>query len=205
MKNMMKGSRNRREEDILADLAAEVEAATASETKKPQSQVDRYLKIAAITLAVGCAMLPFITYLQRVDLSPGQKADSKIVDPLDRSEQKTVRSFPSFQPKDQVAPNEDIDTTTTGSVMSNGKGLPGTGAGTGGDGDGEGQSLPKPVFALREVVGGMAMIEDTSGYWFVEKGSLLPDGSHLVSIGRGNSAGTWKLTTSAGDVIEMRK
>ncbi len=114
-------------------------------------------------------MLPFITYLQRVDLSPGQKADSKIVDPLDRSEQKTVRSFPSFQPKDQVAPNEDIDTTTTGSVMSNGKGLPGTGAGTGGDGDGEGQSLPKPVFALREVVGGMAMIEDTSGYWFVEK------------------------------------
>lgn len=57
----------------------------------------------------------------------------------------------------------------TGSVMSNGKGLPGTGMGNGGDGSGEGQAFPKPVFALREVVGGMAMIEDTSGYWFVEK------------------------------------
>ena len=204
MKNMKTGSRKTMEEAILADLAAEVEAATVSETKKPQSQVDRYLKIAAITLAVGCAMLPLVTYLQRVDLSPDKKADSKIVDPLDRSEQKTVRHFPSFRPNDQVAPSEDIDTTTTGSVMSNGKGLPGTGAGNGGEG-GEGQALPKPVFALREVVGGMAMIEDTSGYWFVEKGSLLPDGSHLVSIGRGNQAGTWKLTTSSGDVIEMRR
>ena len=197
---MMTGFRKTKEEKLLADLTAELEAAARQEgMKKPQSKVDRYLKIAAITLAAGSAMLPFITYLQRADLGAPEKAERKIIDPLDRSEQKTVRRFPSFRPSEQVAPNADVDDTMTGSVMSNGKGLPGTGAGGDGEG-GEGQAMPKPVFALREVVGGMAMIEDTSGYWFVEKGSLLPDGSRLVSIGRG--AGTWQLTTSSGDVIQ---
>lgn len=197
---MMTGFRKTKEEKLLADLTAEVEAAARQEgMKKPQSKVDRYLKIAAITLAAGSAMLPFITYLQRADLGTPEKAERKIIDPLDRSEQKTVRRFPSFRPSEQVAPNADVDDTMTGSVMSNGKGLPGTGAGGDGDG-GDGQAMPKPVFALREVVGGTAMIEDTSGYWFVEKGSLLPDGSRLVSIGRG--AGTWQLTTSSGDVIQ---
>ena len=197
---MMTGFRKTKEEKLLADLTAEVEAAARQEgMKKPQSKVDRYLKIAAITLAAGSAMLPFITYLQRADLGAPETAERKIIDPLDRSEQKTVRRFPSFRPSEQVAPNADVDDTMTGSVMSNGKGLPGTGAGGDGEG-GEGQAMPKPVFALREVVGGMAMIEDTSGYWFVEKGSLLPDGSRLVSIGRG--AGTWQLTTSSGDVIQ---
>ncbi|GAA5665264.1 hypothetical protein NJB95_14705 [Brucella intermedia] len=198
---MMTGFQKSKEDKNLAQLTAEVEAAARLEgMKKPQSKVDRYLKIAAITLAAGSAMLPFITYLQRADLGAPEKAERKIIDPLDRSEQKTVRRFPSFRPSEQVAPNADVDDTMTGSVMSNGKGLPGTAAG-GGDGNGgDGQAMPKPVFALREVVGGMAMIEDTSGYWFVEKGSLLPDGSRLVSIGRG--AGTWQLTTSSGDVIQ---
>lgn len=202
----MTGTRKDKEAAILADLAAEVEAAALSENrKKPQSKIDYYLKVAALTLGVGCAMLPFITYLQRVDLSPGQKADSKIVDPLDRTDQKTVRRFPSFRPNEEVAPNEGIDNMMTGSIMSNGKGLPGTSNGQGGDGGSEGKPLPKPVFALRDVVGGMAMIEDTTGYWFVEKGSLLPDGSHLVSIRRGPGSGNWQLTTSGGDVIDLKK
>lgn len=202
----MMGSRKNREEAVLADLAAEVEAATIQESgKKPQSPVDRYLKIGAITLAAICAMLPFVTYLQRVDLGPAKKSDSKILDPLDRSDQKTVRHFPSFRPNEEVAPNADVDNTMTGSVMSNGKGLPGIGNGQGGEGGSAGQALPKPVFALREVVGGMAMIEDSSGYWFVEKGSLLPDGSHLVSIQRQQGSGLWQLTTSNGGVIDMRK
>ncbi|MBM7331350.1 hypothetical protein JS562_51605, partial [Agrobacterium sp. S2] len=162
---MMTGFQKSKEDKNLAQLTAEVEAAARQEgMKKPQSKVDRYLKIAAITLAAGSAMLPFITYLQRADLGAPEKAERKIIDPLDRSEQKTVRRFPSFRPSEQVAPNADVDDTMTGSVMSNGKGLPGTGAG-GGDGNGgDGQAMPKPVFALREVVGGMAMIEDTSGY-----------------------------------------
>ena len=45
------------------------------------------------------------------------------------------------------------------------------------------------------------MIEDESGYWFVEKGSPLPDGSTLVAIERGNDPGSWSIKTSDGDVI----
>ena len=201
---MITGFRKTKEEKLLSELTAEVEATARQEgMKKPQNKADRYLKVAAITLAAGSAMLPVVTYLQRVDINPAEKAERKIVDPLDRSEQKTVRRFPSFRTSERVALDADVDNTMTGSVMSNGKGLPGVEAGNNEDGEGEGQAFPKPVFALREVVGGMAMIEDSSGYWFVEKGSLLPDGSHLVSIGRG--AGTWQLTTSSGDVIEMRR
>lgn len=202
----MMATRKNKEAAILADLAAEVEAASMQEgSKKPHSKIDRYLKISALSLAVGSAMLPFITYLQRVDLGPDKKADSKIIDPLDRSDQKTVRRFPSFRPNEDVAPNGNVDKMMTGSIMSNGKGLPGTSNGQGGDGDSGGQPLPKPVFALREVVGGMAMIEDTTGYWFVEKGSLLPDGSRLVSISKRQGSGPWQLTTSGGDVIDMRR
>ncbi len=31
----------------------------------------------------------------------------------------------------------------------------------------------KPAFLVREVVGGLVMIEDETGYWFVEEGSRL--------------------------------
>ncbi|MBV2144327.1 hypothetical protein KUG47_12565 [Falsochrobactrum sp. TDYN1] len=199
---MRTASRKNHEKKLLAELAAEVEAVAGKGAKKPPSKMDRYLKAAAFTLAAGSAMLPFIAYLQRADLGPAEKSESRITDPLDRSDQKMTRRFPSFLPSDQVARVEDIDDTMTGSVMSNGAGLPGSGAGKEGD-SGGGQPFPKPVFALREVVGGMAMIEDASGYWFVEKGSLLPDGSRLVSIARG--AGSWQLTTSSGDVIELVK
>ncbi len=132
---MTTGFRKTEEEKLLAQLTAEVEAAARQEgMKKPQSRMDRYLKIAAITLAAGSAMLPFITYLQRADPGPSEKAERKIVDPLDRSRQKTVRRFPSFRPSEKVAPNANVDDTMTGSVMSNGKGLPGADAGREDDG-----------------------------------------------------------------------
>ena len=201
---MMTGFRKTKEEKNLAQLTGAVEAAARQEgMKKPHSRVDRYLKIAVITLASGSAMLPFITYLQCADLGGPEKAESEIIDPLDRSQQKTAHHFPSFHPSEQVVLKPDVDEMETSSVMSNGKGLPEISASDGnGNGDNR-QAMPKPVFVLREVVGGTAMIEDPAGYWFIEKGSLLPDGSHLVAIDR--SADTWQLITSSGDVIEMRE
>ena len=59
----------------------------------------------------------------------------------------------------------------------------------------------KPAFLLREVVGGLVMIEDDAGYWFVEKGSTLPDGSKLIAIEHGSGADSWQIKTSDGDVI----
>src|SRR5690606_20812793 len=145
---MMTGFQKSKEDKNLAQLTAEVEAAARQEgMKKPQSKVDRYLKIAAITLAAGSAMLPFITYLQRADLGAPEKAERKIIDPLDRSEQKTVRRFPSFRPSRQVAPNADVLNTMTRSVISKCRKLPGLGMDNGGDISDEETKIPNTDIA----------------------------------------------------------
>ncbi|WP_420960913.1 hypothetical protein [Brucella sp. IR073] len=164
--------------------------------------IDGYLKAAGVALAAGCAMLPFIVYWDRADTPPQNAEPKNIRDPLDRSKQTVFRKPGPFLPSETIAATPQLDTNPTGSTMSNGKGQP---RAPGVDeASPENQPYPeKPVFYLREVVGGMAMIEDASGYWFVEKGSLLPDGSTLVAVSRSEGAGTWQLKTSAGDVIEL--
>ncbi|YBV96589.1 hypothetical protein M1D80_24080 [Phyllobacteriaceae bacterium JZ32] len=169
----------------------------------PAKKIDGYLKAAGVALAAGCAMLPFIVYLERSDPTPPQSAAQKDVrDPLDRSNQTVFRRMNPFAPSETAAAKPELDPNPTGATMSNGKGQPRT---PGADETSpEKQPFPaKPVFLLREVVGGMAMIEDSTGYWFVEKGSLLPDGSTLVAVSRSEGAGTWQLKTSTGDVIEQ--
>ncbi|PRD42783.1 hypothetical protein C5748_14730 [Phyllobacterium phragmitis] len=155
-----------------------------------------------MALAAGCAMLPFVVYLERADPPPQSAAQNNVRDPLDRSQQTIFRRMNPFAPADTVAAKSELDPNPTGATMSNGKGQPGTDAAD--EVSPDKQPFPaKPVFLLREVVGGMAMIEDGSGYWFVEKGSLLPDGSKLIALSRSNGAGTWQLKTSTGDVIEQ--
>ncbi|KXF76028.1 hypothetical protein ATN84_13970 [Paramesorhizobium deserti] len=166
-------------------------------------RIDGYLKAAGVALAAGCAMLPFIVYWDRAEPTPPQNStQNNIQDPLDRSKQTIFRRMNPFAPSETAAARPELDPNPTGATMSNGKGQP-RAAGTE-DASPEDQPFPeKPVFLLREVVGGMAMIEDGAGYWFVEKGSLLPDGSTLVAVSRSEGAGTWQLKTSSGDVIEQ--
>ncbi|WP_163267291.1 hypothetical protein [Chelativorans alearense] len=49
-------------------------------------------------------------------------------------------------------------------------------------------------FRLVEAGNGRAMIEDEDGFWIVERGSPLPDGSHVAQILE--REGTWMLITS---------
>jgi len=175
----------------------------ASWPPAPAKKIDSYLKAAGVALAAGCAMLPFIVYLDRTDLTPPENsAQNNIQDPLDRSKQTIFRRMNPFAPSEIAAASPELDPNPTGATMSNGKGQPGSE--TADETSPENQPFPeKPVFLLRDVVGGMAMIEDSTGYWFVEKGSLLPDGSNLVALSRSDGAGTWQLKTSTGDVIEQ--
>lgn len=162
---------------------------------------DGYLKAAGVTLAAGCAVLPFAVYLQRAEPVSAFKTSGQITDPLDRSLQKSFRHMVRFRPSEAVAQSEGVDLMTTATIMSNGKGLPGVGDAAQMPPDD--QPFPKPVYRLRDVAGNLAMIEDDSGYWFVEKGSLLPDGSKLIAIRRTPGAGTWQITTSTGDMIDQ--
>jgi hypothetical protein len=56
-------------------------------------------------------------------------------------------------------------------------------------------------FRLVHVANGRALIEDASGLFVVQRGSLLPDSSRVESIEE--SDGHWKLVTDAGLVIDL--
>lgn len=60
---------------------------------------------------------------------------------------------------------------------------------------------PPPGFTLVHVAKGRAMISDANGFFVVERGSVLPDSSRVVSIE--NMDGKWVLKTSRDQVVEL--
>lgn len=166
--------------------------------------VDSYLKAAGVALAAGCAVLPFVMYFDTLQttLSRSSPSESEVRDPLDRSKQKvflTGRNKAFERPEaDKTREIDPIRTATTARVASPEEAAERERA--------KDQPYPDvPVYLLREVVGGLAMIEDDTGYWFVEKGSHLPDGTTVEKITKSASNGIWQITTSAGDIISLTK
>jgi hypothetical protein len=71
--------------------------------------------------------------------------------------------------------------------------------------EGEGADLDQPMpgaagFRLLHVANGRAMIEDQSGVYIVQQGSVLPDNSRLASIEQRD--GKWAIVTSNGRFYE---
>ena len=60
---------------------------------------------------------------------------------------------------------------------------------------------PPPRFTLVHVAKGRAMISDANGFFVVERGSILPDNSRVLSIENVN--GKWILKTSRDQVVEL--
>lgn len=89
----------------------------------------------------------------------------------------------------------DIDRQSTGTVSS---------AGTAAVPASE-QPFPgtRPAFDLVLVANGRGMIADSDGYWVVQPGSWLPDGSRVSSLEMRD--GQWVLVTSKQAVIRMAK
>lgn len=158
---------------------------------------DGYLKTAGFILATISFVLPFVMYFDVLDARPRPEASgNEVRDPLNRANQKVVRETRGKVAS--VIPHSDgeLDPMTTATAAEQ------TGDRLVRIEEASGQPFPdKPRFLVREVVGGLVMIEDETGYWFVEKGSPLPDGSTLVAIQRGAAPGSWNIRTSDGDVI----
>jgi hypothetical protein len=55
-------------------------------------------------------------------------------------------------------------------------------------------------FRLLHVANGRALIEDKSGMFMVQIGSILPDNSRLVRLQR--TRGRWEIITSAGEIYQ---
>jgi hypothetical protein len=62
---------------------------------------------------------------------------------------------------------------------------------------------PPPSFTLVHVAKGRAMISDANGFFVVERGSVLPDNSRVVSIE--SADGKWLLRTSRDQVVELAR
>lgn len=58
-------------------------------------------------------------------------------------------------------------------------------------------------FTLVHVANGRAMIEDGDGLWVVQRGSRLPDASHVAAIEQRN--GRWVLVTTTDKVVELTR
>ena len=56
-------------------------------------------------------------------------------------------------------------------------------------------------FRLVHVANGRAMIEDDTGLWVVQPGSMLPDSSRVAGIEKRD--GKWVLVTSTDRVVEL--
>jgi hypothetical protein len=58
-------------------------------------------------------------------------------------------------------------------------------------------------FKMVHVANGRAMIEDDTGLWVVQRGSVLPDSSRVASIEQ--RGGKWVIVTSTDKVIQLTK
>ncbi|RWD95075.1 MAG: hypothetical protein EOS61_33005, partial [Mesorhizobium sp.] len=58
-------------------------------------------------------------------------------------------------------------------------------------------------FKMVHIANGRAMIEDDTGLWIVQRGSVLPDTSRVASIEQ--RGGKWVIVTDADKVIELSR
>jgi hypothetical protein len=182
----------------LASAKSTETAALEPRVVRPRDKrLDGYLKSAGFVLAVGSFVLPFVMYYDVLDAqSTPISSGKKVNDPLNRTNQKVVRDTHGRNGASPGKPSEELDPMTTATTAELKEDR------TASTEEASKQPFPgKPVFLLREIVGGLVMIEDDTGYWFVEKGATLPDGSKLVAIERGNGKDGWQIKTSDGDVI----
>ena len=166
-----------------APLATNRRAAEPSAVRPRDKRFDGYLKSAGFVLAVACFVLPFVMYLRHSRCAPeapilGQKGSMiRSTGPIRRSYVRPMAGTRASPGK----PSEELDPMTTATTADLKEDR------TTSIEEASKQPFPgKPVFLLREIVGGLVMIEDDTGYWFVEKGATLPDGSKLVAIERGD-------------------
>ncbi|AZO28131.1 hypothetical protein [Mesorhizobium sp. M1B.F.Ca.ET.045.04.1.1] len=91
-------------------------------------------------------------------------------------------------------PNADIDLLATGTVRDDPAPAPAP------------DEQPFPAvsgFKMVHVANGRAMIEDDTGLWIVQRGSVLPDSSRVVSIEQ--RGGKWVIVTDANKVLELSR
>ncbi|TPK58798.1 hypothetical protein FJ546_22780 [Mesorhizobium sp. B2-4-19] len=163
-------------------------------SKKADRRSDFVIAALGVTLGLICALFPWYIFFNQEQFgvqaikfggtgTNSGRAGGGVV---------TSRSAP-LTAKD--LPNTSIDLLATGTVQDDA-----TPAQPPGD-----QPFPADVakFRMVHVANGRAMIEDDTGLWIVQRGSILPDSSTVSSIEQRN--GKWVMLTSTNQLIQLSR
>ncbi|MDX8477608.1 hypothetical protein RFN28_03830 [Mesorhizobium sp. VK24D] len=161
--------------------------------RKADRRSDFVVAALGITLGLICALFPWYIFFNQEQFgvqaikfggsgSNSGRAGGGVS--ADRSTPLTARDVPSA----------DIDLLATGTVQDDPAPAPAPGE----------QPFPAAsAFKMVHVANGRAMIEDDTGLWIVQRGSILPDSSRVASIEQ--RAGKWVIVTDANKVIELSR
>jgi len=160
--------------------------------KSADRRSDFVIAALGITLGLICALFPWYIFFNQEQFgvqaikfggsgSNSGRAGGGVV--AERSGPLTAKDVP----------NADIDLFATGTVQDDPAPPPGD------------QPFPAAAseFKMVHVANGRAMIEDDTGLWIVQRGSVLPDSSRVASIEQ--RGGKWVIVTSADKVIQLSK
>lgn len=165
---------------------------------------DTMLAVTGVSLAISAALFPWYVFVNQDKFSIREMAYGE-----DRILPGTWQGRSVVNVSPQAIPGRDMgienpplppDLTTTASIpdtsiepsiKKSNEGLNVSGQ----------QPFPfKPKYRLLHVVNGRALIEDSSGAYIVQVGSVLPDNSRLAALEERRTG--WALITSEGNVIE---
>lgn len=177
----------------VAESAKDASPATAASrvtaTKPARLREDLLLGLFGIALGLGSAMFPWYVFFNQEKF--GVRAVT--FDGAGETAGTGAANTPQIVriPDDSDLPLVDLDQLSTGTTPRD-----------------EAASLldqPFPTqdvpFRLVHVANGRAMIQDDTGLWIVQRGSVLPDMSRVASIEE--RGGAWVIVTSADRVVTI--
>ena len=163
-------------------------------SKKADRRSDFVIAALGVTLGLICALFPWYIFFnqEQFGVQAIRFGGSGTNSGREGGGVVTSRSAP-LTAKD--LPNTSIDLLATGTVQDEA-----TPAQPPGD-----QPFPADVakFRMVHVANGRAMIEDDTGLWIVQRGSILPDSSTVSSIEQRN--GKWVMLTSTNQLIQLSR
>lgn len=192
------------EDEFGEEVLADVEESVEKRTRKERFNFDFLLAVVGVFLALSSAFFPWYVFVNQEKFSVKEMAygDDRILPGTWQG-----RSVVNVSP--QAIPGRDIgvknaplppDGITTASIPDT-VGEPDQKKNENKSEASGQQPFPfNPKYRLLHVVNGRALIEDPSGTYIVQVGSVLPDNSRLAALEERKNG--WALITSEGVVLE---
>lgn len=169
-------------------------AVRVSMTEEPRSRTDIWVKGGAVVLAGAAVVFPWYVFFNQDKFGVSVAGWEQLRD-VHSFRQRDVVEVPPMSIARKPMQDDPTDTLTTATVPKSGTGDDKS------DDAGTAQPLPgRSSFRLVHVSNGRALIEDASGMYLVQVGSVLPDNTRLASLSQKN--GKWVILTSSGESYE---